>query len=51
MEMALFVLAFFVFLAVMSMFGWVADSRENRDWRYADHPTSLGSRDLGQLRP
>jgi hypothetical protein len=45
--MALFVLAFFVFLAVMSMLGWVADSRENRDWRYAGRT----SRDLGQLRP
>ena len=45
--MALFVLAFFAFLAVMSMFGWVADSRESRDWRYAGR----SPRDLGQLRP
>ena len=47
MEMALFVLAFFVFLAVMSMLGWVADSRESRDWRFAGR----SPRDLGQLRP
>jgi hypothetical protein len=45
--LALFVLTFFVFLAVMSMLGWVADSRESRDWRIAGH----SPRDLGQQRP
>jgi hypothetical protein len=47
MEMALFVLTFFVFLAVMSMLGWVADSRESRDWRFAGRAL----RDLGANRP
>jgi hypothetical protein len=31
----LFLLAFFLVLAAFSMRGWVADSREGRDWRYA----------------
>jgi hypothetical protein len=44
--MALFVLGFFVFLAVMSVLGWVADSRVSRDWRFAGGLP----RDLGQRR-
>jgi hypothetical protein len=47
MTMVLFLLTFFAFLAVASMRGWVADSRENRDWRFAGR----GPRDLGANRP